>query len=88
MESLAQRLILGCLAAVLAVVGFAAYQLHNLNELIVHRLQERTVQTLETTVTNPDGDQVKVVTTKKDTETPQEFYARHMTAVNIAKAGG
>ena len=88
MDSLAQRLILGVLAAVLVVVGFAAYQLHNLNELIVHRLQERTVQTLKTTVKNPAGDLVEVITEHNGNETAAEQYARHMVMVNIAKAGG
>ncbi len=88
MESLAQRLIHGSLAAVLAVVGFDAYKLHNLNELIVHRLQEQPLQSLEQTVTNAAGESVKVITVRQTGESVADFVARHNEAVAAVKASG
>jgi hypothetical protein len=64
------------------------WQLASLSDLITHRLQERTVQTLKTTVKNPAGDLVEVVTEHNGNETQAEQYARHMAMVNLVKAGG
>lgn len=83
-----QRLTLGGVAAVFAAVLYASYQFHELSDLIIYKLEQRPMQTLKTTVKNPAGDLVEVITEHNGDETAAEQYARHMVMVNIAKAGG
>lgn len=76
------------LTALLAMAGVLWWQLDSLSDLITYRLEQQTVQTLKTTVKNPAGDSVEVITENNGEETAAEQYARHMAMVNIVKAGG
>lgn len=86
--SVAHRIATVLLCILLAAAFSLHHSLNKLSALITYRLEQRTVQTLKTTVKNPAGDFVEVITENNGTETQAEQYARHMAMVNLVKAGG
>lgn len=87
-SGVAHRIATVLLCILLAVAFSLHHSLNKLSDLITFRLDQRPMQTLKTTVKNPAGDFVDVITEHNGEETAAEQYARHMAMVNIVKAGG
>ncbi len=86
---------LGALVCLVAVVVFAGGEIVDLGSKIDAALRQRSMtqepQTYETTVTNQQGDEVKITTPreKEDDGTYEPvatWYARHKEGVEYAKA--